>query len=322
MIESDNWNIKRWAMSAIINLHKVSKAFGNNLILRNVNLSIPEGKIFGIMGGNGSGKTTLLRLLVGYYKPNSGSVLYKGQDIRGIMPMVRKTFGFAAQESSFYPELTINENMKYFGRLYGLSDKLIGENMKQILRFVSLDHVRNRLSENLSTGMMRRLDIACSLIHNPDVLILDEPTEDLDPLLRKEMLDLLLRIKAQGKTIILTSHLLSEVESVCDRIALLHEKDIIAEGDAYELKKRYCENEEIALRLRSGDYVNFLKLFGKQGVSIRGNKVVIETCDANDTLHHLLHYVERTGDDIISISASMPPLENVFEKIMKKRKND
>lgn len=222
----------------LIQATNITKKFGQNVVLDGLNLDIPLGKIFGIVGINGSGKTTLLKILIGYYKPEKGTILYTGEDISKRLNDVRATFGFATQSNCFYLKLTVWENLFYFGRMYGLNDDVIRKNIQTILPLVKLEDAKNVLAENLSTGMQRRLDIACALIHNPHVLILDEPTEDLDPSLRREMLETIKSISREHKTtIILTSHLLEEVEYVCDDVAILHNGKIVKVGNIQAFKR-------------------------------------------------------------------------------------
>ena len=164
----------------------IQKEFGDNLVLSDLDLEVEERGIFGIIGLNGSGKTTLLRVLVGFYRPEEGHVFFKGRDIK--KQDIKRSFGFATQDNCFYDNLTVEENLKYFGGLYGLTKEFLEKNIKEVLELVELYDARGTLAGNLSTGMQRRLDIACAIIHKPEVLILDEPTEDLDPKLRIRML--------------------------------------------------------------------------------------------------------------------------------------
>ncbi len=222
-----------------IEVQNITKRFGKRVILENISCDIPHGEIFGIIGTNGSGKTTLLKVLIGFYEPDKGSVLFQSRNVIKDLETVKKLFGFATQENCFYGQLTVHENLEYFGSLYKLPKDIINKNTEEIINLVKLKDAENVIGDHLSTGMQRRLDIAISLMHNPQVLILDEPTEDLDPLLRKEILNLIKEINKKGKTIVLTSHLLQEVETICDQIAILHNKKIADSGTLAQLKSRY-----------------------------------------------------------------------------------
>ena len=191
----------------IIEVKSLTKKFKDRIVLDNVNLDIPEGKIIGIIGINGSGKTTLLKTMLGFYKPNSGNIFYQGKKIEKIARAIKREFGYTSQDSSFYQKLTVKENMKYFGVLYGMHHKELIVNIKEILQFVELEEKKNVLAQNLSGGMQRRLDLACSMVHRPRILILDEPTEDLDPSLRRDIVNVIKKINKQGTTVIITSHL-------------------------------------------------------------------------------------------------------------------
>ena len=223
----------------LIQLKEVTKKFGKNVILDSVSLAIPENKITGIIGASGEGKTTILKLLIGFYKPTSGEVLYLRKNIFKEMKDIEKYFGFATEDGSFYNKLTVRENLFYFARLYGVKTSKIQDSVEEKINLVELQDAIHTLAEDLSIGMKKRLDLACALIHDPKILIMDEPTEDLDPLLRKQMIELIKKIKKQGTTIILTTHLLNEMDQVCDKIAILFNKKIVEDGDPIRIKKKY-----------------------------------------------------------------------------------
>lgn len=303
----------------LIKIKGVSKSFGSNVVLNDINLSIPSGGIFGIIGINGSGKTTLLKVLIGFYNSNKGEVFFKGKDIK--KQDISMSFGFATQDNCFYDKLTVEENIKYFGRLYGLKEDFINEHMKNLLLLVKLYDAKDKVADELSSGMKRRLDLACALIHDPEVLILDEPTEDLDPSLRSDMLHLIRKIAKSGRTIIMTSHLLGEVESVCDRIAILHDSTIIKSGTPSTIKDSYSKDDEIHLETLNKEYDGLIKRIGKRGVSKiihHGNRLVIYSSQAGELLKRILSLV-KGKDKIIMLNVSRPSLNEVFESLTKKR---
>ena len=205
----------------ILKLQNIDKSFGKHNVLSGVNLEIKQGKIIGIIGVSGSGKTTILRLIIGFYRPTKGEIIFNGINIKKQMNIIDRNFGFATQDNSFYKELTVEENIKFFGKLYGLTNDFLKLNIDTVLDFVDLYEAKRVLARNLSGGMQRRLDMACALIHDPTVLILDEPTEDLDPILRAEILRLIKKINSKGTTIIFTTHLLDEAEFLCDDVAII-----------------------------------------------------------------------------------------------------
>ncbi|MFH1065183.1 MAG: ABC transporter ATP-binding protein [Nanoarchaeota archaeon] len=306
---------------AIFRAEKLCKSFGKKKVLNNIDLSIPKGSYYGIIGLSGSGKTTLLNILIGFWKQTSGKVFFDGKQVKGNKTYLHSSIGFATQSISVYPLLTINENLAYFGRLYSMKEDSIKKRTKALLDLMDLSDAGNLLAKELSTGMLRRLDIACSLIHNPKVLILDEPTEDLDPVLRKEMLALIKKINDQGKTIIMTSHMLDEVEVVCSKIAIIHNGEIIEKGSPDELKNRYSKNEEIHLSTSPGNYEAILKKMGKADITnivMKRNKMVFYTPKAEKVLKHLIGIIEGSKEKIISLKVHKPTMEEVFEYITKR----
>jgi len=299
---------------SLIELRGVTKRFGSNTVLENINIDIPENKIFGLIGINGSGKTTLLRLIIGFYKPDSGVILYDGQKIDKIMSKIKRDFGFTTQDSSFYPKLTVEENIRYFGSLYGLTRKDINENLEKVLPLMDLNHVRDVLAENLSGGMQRRLDMACSLIHVPRVLILDEPTEDLDPLLRRDIMRLIKKINELGTTVIITSHLLDDVETLCNEVAILHKMRVINVGSVEELRHMYNKKEEIHMELMPSDYSNIIKIveLEPEDYIVEDGKMVIYSNEAEHILHKILHVIEEKNMKLLYVDVRKPSLGEVF----------
>ena len=304
---------------ALIDIKGVTKRFGNKTVLDNIDLTIPEGDIFGIIGINGSGKTTLLRLLIGYYKPTTGTITYKGKNLTTVLKHIKKEFGFTTQDNSFYPQLTVEENITYFGSLYGLSKEHIRRNMNDILILVELDNARSVPAEHLSGGMQRRLDMACSIIHSPHVLILDEPTEDLDPILRREILRLIKRINDLGTTVIITSHLLDDVETICQQVAILHNNSIVKVGSVNDIKKLYKKKEEIHIELASHNYKDILGNLNIDDYLIEDGILVVYTDKAEHTLHQILHIIEHNHDNILYVDMKKPSLQEVFNTLTNKK---
>ena len=226
----------------LIKFNDVTKRFGKKEIVDKINLAIPEGKITGIIGASGEGKTTILKLLVGFYRPTSGEITYAKRKISKEKEL-KKIIGFSTEDGSFHSRLTVLENLYHFGSLYRVKRKDIKKRAGELMEFVGLDYAKNIIAGDLSMGMKKRLDVAISLIHHPPVLIMDEPTADLDPLLRDKMLQLIKKINKKGTTVILTTQLLGEMDKICDKIAILYDKKIIHQGHPSEIKKKYSAND-------------------------------------------------------------------------------
>lgn len=308
-------------MDTVIELKGVSKSFGKKAVLDRVSIQIPDKKITGIIGTSGSGKTTLLKLITGYYKPQSGTITYYGKDVQKNLKEVKNSVGFATQENCFYSKLTVKENLEYFGTLYGLNRSVILKNIDKILPLLELQEAKNVIAENLSDGMQRRFDLACALINYPKVLILDEPTEDLDPPLRRQILKLIRDLNALGTTIIITSHLLEEVEDICDYIAILNNKSIEKFGTLSQLRDILGEEDEIHVVTESQDYNYLLRALNRRvkKVYVDNGKLVVQAKNADSLLKALLSLLKRKGEKIIYADVKRPSLEEIFENVTKKR---
>lgn len=307
-----------------IQVKNLTKRFGKNLVLDNITVDIPYGKIFGILGQSGCGKTTLLNLIVGFYKPTKGVIYFQGKDIFKDIHDVEKRFGFSTQGLSFYPKLTVIENLYYFGKMYNLEKKEIKERTEEILKLVDLSKAKNTVSDKLSSGMQKRLDIACSLIHEPEILILDEPTQDLDPILRKDVLALIKKINEKGTTVIITSHLLGEIDYLCENIAILNKGKILKMKSLAEIESDYSKNKIINIETIAHNYENYLKILRKNkdidDISTEGKRLIIRTPKADSVMPFVLNLVKKNKDKIVSLHFTKPSLEEIFEKVIKEDK--
>lgn len=223
----------------LIEFKGVTKRFGKNVVLDSIDLTIPEGKITGIIGASGEGKSTILKLISSFYLPTKGKVYYLGRNIQKDISNISKFFGLSIEEGSFYEKLSVKENIFHFGRLYGVTRDLLKKRAKEIVALVGLEKAENTLAKDLSVGMKKRLDIGCSLIHKPTLLVLDEPTADLDPLLRRQIINLIKKINSYGTTIVLTTQLLDGADEMCDKIAILYNEKIVEEGAPKKIKSKY-----------------------------------------------------------------------------------
>ncbi len=308
-------------MSNQIEVKNLSKSFGKHEVLKNISLEIPSKKIFGIIGPSGCGKTTLLKTMIGFWDADSGEISYETRDLKKYSKFIRQIVGFATQENCVYPKLTVRENLEYFGTLSNVPRSTLMSNREKVIRFVHLEDSGDELAENLSGGMQRRLDIACALIHNPRILILDEPTEDLDPILRKDVLALIKRINQDNTTVVMTSHLLHEAEQLCDVIAILHNGRLLKCGTPEELRKSFSKDDEINLITLKRQYPRLVKMIKSRNVKkieSSGNRLTIRTADSEETLKRILHAIRRLDDKIVQIDVRKPSLTEIFESLVKK----
>lgn len=217
----------------MLKVEQLYKSYPNRPVLQGINLEIKSGEIYGLLGPNGAGKTTLINIICHLLNADQGQVYIAGESWR---PSHGYLLGVAPQKDLLYQSLTCAEHLYFFGRIYGVAERELAKRVKQCLRLVGLELRADSLAENLSGGMQRRLNIAIALIHQPKLLILDEPTASLDIESRFEVWQLIRQCQRQGMTLLLTTHLLEEAERMCDRIGILKQGRLIAEGTLDSLK--------------------------------------------------------------------------------------
>jgi ABC-2 type transport system ATP-binding protein len=223
-------------MNAIIQLNDLSKSFKTQHVLKNVSLDIRPGEIYGLLGPSGSGKTTLIKMMIGLELPSSGIVTFKGNKLKA--KEVYPSIGYMAQSDALYEELTAKENLAFTASLYGLKKERRKQQIEKVMEMVDLLPHLDKPVHQFSGGMKRRLSLASALLHDPDVLFLDEPTVGIDPVLRKEIWDGFHQLKREGRTIIITTHVMDEAER-CDRLGLLQHGEIISSDTPAAIKTQY-----------------------------------------------------------------------------------
>ncbi|MFO8016862.1 MAG: ABC transporter ATP-binding protein [Candidatus Woesearchaeota archaeon] len=210
-------------MEPLLSLKSISKSFGKRKVLDSLSFDLLPNDIVGLVGRSGSGKSTLIKILVGYYSPDNGRIMYGKRDITRRFHKVKGIVGYTTQENSFYDKLTVQENMHYYANLYSIPFRKRKDRIKELLQAVRLNGARNVLAGDVSGGMKRRLDFAISLLHEPKVVILDEPTTGLDPVLVTNFWKIVTEIaNKQSITVLVSSHSLSEVKEYCNKAAVLH----------------------------------------------------------------------------------------------------
>src|SRR5476651_1046144 len=205
--------------------------------LAGLNLEVNAGEAFGFLGPNGAGKTTTINVLLGFVPPTSGAAYLFGIDVR--QPIARQRIGYLPEMTYYYKFLTAEELLRFYARIFGLPRLEADKRIAQLLKLVELEHASKRLIKSYSKGMQQRVGLAQALINNPDILILDEPTSGLDPLGRMKVREIIQRLKNEGKTVFFASHELGEVETVCDRVAILNQGKLQVEGRVNELMQKY-----------------------------------------------------------------------------------
>ncbi len=232
----------------MIHVENLTKHFsdlrrGNVTALEDVSFDVEPGEIFGLLGPNGAGKTTCLRILSTVLKPTAGTALVAGYDALTQSAEVRARIGFMSGNTGIYDRMTAWELVEYFGRLYGMDEALLQRRITEIFTTLQMHEFRDVLGSKLSTGMKQKVSIARTIIHDPPVLIFDEPTTGLDVLVARAVLKAIASLRDAGKCIIFSTHIMSEVERLCDRTAIIHKGRILAAGTPAELKRDYRQDD-------------------------------------------------------------------------------
>ncbi|WP_296684390.1 ABC transporter ATP-binding protein [Flavobacterium sp.] len=224
--------------SSIISVHNLTKTFGEFTAVNNISFEVAKGEIFGFLGANGAGKTTAMKMLIGISKPSSGKATVAGFDIANQAEMVKRNIGYMSQKFSLYDDLTIKENITFFGGIYGLSRKQIKEKTAILIAELELEEVANQLVGALPLGWKQKLSFSVALLHEPKIIFLDEPTGGVDPITRRQFWEMIYAQAYKGTTIFVTTHYMDEAE-YCDRVSIMVDGKIEALDSPKNLKKQF-----------------------------------------------------------------------------------
>jgi ABC-2 type transport system ATP-binding protein len=241
-------------MSVILKTEKLRVEFKSRelrqkikVALTGLDLEVNAGEVFGFLGPNGAGKTTTMNVLLGFVPPTSGAAYLFGIDVR--QPIARQRIGYLPEMTYYYKFLTAEELLRFYAKIFGLPRVEADKRIDQLLKLVELESARKRPIKSYSKGMQQRVGLAQALINNPDLLILDEPTSGLDPLGRMKVREIIERLKNEGKTVFFSSHELGEVETVCDRVAIIHQGELKTVGRVHEIMANYPTLEKAFLKI-------------------------------------------------------------------------
>jgi lipooligosaccharide transport system ATP-binding protein len=294
----------------ILEARQLVKRFGDFEAVRGIDVAIDRGESFGFLGPNGAGKTSTMRMISAVSQPTSGVISIFGLDPRTDGPEIRGRLGVVPQEDSLELELSVRHNLEMFGRYYDLPRRVVRERAIELLEFTQLSERANDKVDNLSGGMKRRLTIARGLINRPEILILDEPTTGLDPQARHLLWDRLYRLKREGVTLIITTHYMDEAEQLCDRLVVMDQGSIVAEGAPRALIERFSTREVVELRFMVDDHEEYFERLSPfaERVEVLPDRVLLYVDDGDDTLR-AVHAAHITPSSALVRRSS---LEDVF----------
>lgn len=310
----------------MIHIENLVKRYGEVLALDHLNLDIREGEIFGLLGPNGSGKTTAINCLLALLKFDKGKITVFGKEMRPDSYELKRQIGVVPQNVAVFDQMTVYENIDYFCGLY-IGDKAKRREMvEEALKFAGLEDYRKRLPRKLSGGLLRRLNIACGIAHQPRLIIMDEPTVAVDPQSRNKILEGIVELKRKGSTIIYTSHYMEEVEQICSRIVIMDHGRSIASGTPEELKRLIRTAETICIEgiildeeqlgaIRELPHV-FQTEYGEERI------LTVKCTSANHNLVRILNYLQQQEVSFGRVYSELPTLNDVFLEITGKELRD
>lgn len=305
-----------------IEIENVTRRFEDLVAVDNISLNVQKGELFGLLGPNGAGKSTLTKMISGILNPTAGTIKVAEYNIQREPTKVKELLGVVPQNIVLYDNLNAKENLSFYGRLYGLSGKKLKNQIEKLLKFTQLDE--NAMKRHVSTysgGMKRRVNIAAALLHEPQVILLDEPTAGLDPQNKHALWEIIQSLKQQGKTIVLTTHMMDEAEELCSRVAILDHGKIIAVGSPSQLvKKVKMENTiNVVPDKISPELVEVIKnipgiknAYETQGENKKTQSIKVITDNPDDLLPEIVSKIVENETKVLSVQLSRVTLEDVF----------
>lgn len=309
----------------MIHIENLVKRYGSLVALDHLNLDIREGEIFGLLGPNGSGKTTAINCLLALLKYDKGTITIFGKEMHPDSYDIKKDIGVVMQNVAVFDQMTVWENIDFFCGLYIKDKKKRLELVEEAIAFTGLEDYRKMRPKKLSGGLLRRLNIACGIVHKPKLIIMDEPTVAVDPQSRNRILEGIIELNRQGSTIIYTSHYMEEVEQICTRIAIIDHGQVLATGTTEELKKMIKTGETITIEAIALDEMTLSGLRALPhvfGLTYENQVLKIKCSDARHNLVRILNYLQEHDVSFGRVFSELPTLNDVFLEITGKELRD
>ena len=297
-----------------IEVRDLTKKFGAFTAVDHVNFTVKRGEIFGFLGANGAGKSTTIRMLCGLLQPTSGTALVGGYDINTQTDQVKLSIGYMSQRFSLYDDLTVEQNIRFFGGVYGLRNDRLKERMEWVLTMADLKGREGSLTKTLSGGWKQRLALGCAILHEPKIVFLDEPTGGVDPISRRNFWELINQLSEQGTTVLVTTHFLDEAE-YCNDIILINAGNLIASGSPVELKTQHIKLPILEVIPDRGIVEALETIRGKpwaKETSVFGTALHVMVDSEEEGKRFIVQALQEQGISVRSIERISPSLEDVF----------
>lgn len=302
----------------ILEVNNIRKEFGTLVAVNNVNFSVEQGQVVGLIGPNGAGKTTLLRILGTLLSPTDGNAQVLGHDLAKDYLEIREDIGFLPDFFNLYNDLTLRECLQFFARAYNVKTTLIPKRVGEVLEYIELKDKSNSLIRHLSRGMVQRMGVGILLVHDPELFLLDEPASGLDPKARIQLRKVLKKLSTEGKTIIISSHILTELSGLCSHIAIMNEGNIELYGAVEEIQQRVVSSRKIDISVLDNceKAVALISQFpDAKIITVDANTITIEITKGSEELADLNTYLVKEGIKVVNFSQEKTNIEDLFMKI-------
>jgi ABC-2 type transport system ATP-binding protein len=294
-----------------VHVENLRRTFGTFVAVDGISLKVNKGEIFGFLGPNGAGKSTTIRMLCGLLLPTGGTGTVGGFDIISQSEAIKNIIGYMSQRFSLYNELTVEENINFFGGVYSVTKQKRKERKEWVLEMAGLKDNRNTFTKNLAAGFKQRLALGCAILHEPPIIFLDEPTSGVDPISRRNFWNLINEMARAGTTVFVTTHYMDEAD-YCGRLALIYRGRLIAEGTPNELRLTYMTRH--VLLIETDDVVGAMDVLRSRGIdtAIFGSTLHATVDDAEQFVPHITETLKSAGRTVTRIEKIVPSLEDVF----------
>jgi ABC-2 type transport system ATP-binding protein len=302
----------------VLETDKIRKEFGGLTAVNDVDVTIEKGQVWGLIGPNGAGKTTLLRMLATLLRPTSGTARILDNNLTTEYLKIRKNIGFMPDFFNLYNDLRLWECLEFFARAYAVERREIPKKIDEVLEFVALQEKRNSLIRHLSRGMVQRMGVAVLLVHDPDIFLLDEPASGLDPKARIQLRQVLSKLSREGKTIIISSHILTELSGFCSHIALMDHGRLVVQGSVDEIQSRLGGAKQVIICVldETDKATGIIEGFPPAKITYsQGNTIKAEVTGTNENLAELITALVSQGVKVTAFYEEKESLEDLFMKI-------